>query len=190
MSACPWPRLFLLNACGRHDRPADRNTRVDTEAVDKLCVSLVTGASGRSLQQNAPDSRGAAVPPTFGRLFEGTDLRSPGQTTPAAGVLPAATSPFPRPNVAERLAPRHKTVSFWQCRFPAGTDTDTHGDAGPINQILVRLAHARAGTLQNWDSCPSTIVDNYVDRLSPFPSLTGPATHNGATNQGVSVVGR
>jgi len=40
-SACPWPRRFLLIASGRR-QPADRNTRVDTEAVGKLCVSLVT----------------------------------------------------------------------------------------------------------------------------------------------------
>jgi hypothetical protein len=52
--------------------------------------------------------------------------------------------------------------------------------------VLVRPGHAVAGTLQCGDSCPSTTVDNYVDRLSSsLPSL--PAPHR-PLSQGVSVV--
>jgi hypothetical protein len=51
-------------------------SRSPPRRLDRLCTSLVTGAaSGLS-------ARIAAVSPTFGRLYEGTDQCSPGQTTP------------------------------------------------------------------------------------------------------------
>ena len=51
-------------------------SRSPPRRLDRLCISLVTGAaSGLS-------ARIAAVSPTFGRLYEGTDQCSPGQTTP------------------------------------------------------------------------------------------------------------
>ena len=51
-------------------------SRSPPRRLDRLCISLVTGAaSGLS-------ARIAAVSPTFGRLYEGTDRSSPGQTTP------------------------------------------------------------------------------------------------------------
>ena len=55
----------------------------------------------------------AAVSPTFGRLFEGTDVRSLGQTCASTPTSHRRGLPH---NVAERLALRDKTVSFWQCR--------------------------------------------------------------------------
>jgi hypothetical protein len=82
----------------------------------RLTVSLVAGA--------APDfhTRVAAVSPTFGRLFEGTDPRSPGQTSlyhdnpgqsrertsqPSRLSRPRPHDPEEaRPNVAEPLATR------------------------------------------------------------------------------------
>jgi uncharacterized RDD family membrane protein YckC len=51
-------------------------SRSPARRLDRLCISLVTGAApGLS-------ARIAAVSPTFGRLYEGTDRSSPGQTTP------------------------------------------------------------------------------------------------------------
>ncbi len=52
-------------------------SRSTPRRLDRLCVSLVTGAA------SGPSARIAAVSPTFGRLYEGTDPCSPGQTTPA-----------------------------------------------------------------------------------------------------------
>jgi hypothetical protein len=63
---------------------------------------------------------------TCGRLFEGTDENSPGQTwcdAPRRRLRARPKTPLPVPvksvsdNVAERLALGEKTVSFWQCRF-------------------------------------------------------------------------
>src|SRR5690242_1594735 len=94
--------------------------------------ALLTGA--------VPDGAGRSRIATCGRLFEGTDEISLGQTcSPAtAAVRPTITGPWhrllrgqhrprsasihascdPLPvNVAELLAPGEKTVSFWQGRF-------------------------------------------------------------------------
>jgi hypothetical protein len=92
--------------------------------LDRLCISLVTGAA------SGLDARIAAVSPTFGRLYEGTDRCSPGQTTPRrrpdrhqslTAVTPAtgARSNLCEavPNVAERLARAGKTVNFGRCCF-------------------------------------------------------------------------
>jgi hypothetical protein len=49
-------------------------TQLSSRTLSRLCVSLVTGAGSEHLV------RIAAVSPTFGRLLEGTDERSPGQT--------------------------------------------------------------------------------------------------------------
>jgi hypothetical protein len=49
-------------------------TRLSSRTLNRLCVSLVTGAGPEHIV------RIAAVSPTFGRLLEGTDERSPGQT--------------------------------------------------------------------------------------------------------------
>lgn len=55
-----------------------------------FCVLLVTGAvSGKKPV--------AAVSPTFGRLFEGTDAGSPGQTPPPQTALPTAPALPNRP---------------------------------------------------------------------------------------------
>src|SRR6201996_3553671 len=51
-------------------------TRLPSRSLGRLCVSLVAGAGPGHV------ARIAAVSPTFGRLFEGTDHPSPGQTWP------------------------------------------------------------------------------------------------------------
>lgn len=110
------------------------------EAFGRLCVSVVTGAGPGRM------SRIAAVSPTFGRLFEGTDEASPGQTcSRATAPHPEGRSrPGPNPssilhcfhtrhgarrnligspaNVAEWLALARKTVSFGRCSFQAVPD--------------------------------------------------------------------
>lgn len=53
-------------------------TRLPSRSLSRLGVSLVTGAGPGHI------ARIAAVSPTFGRLFEGTDDRSSGQTFPIA----------------------------------------------------------------------------------------------------------
>lgn len=70
---------------------------------------------------------------SYGRLFEGTEEISLGQTWPNDRVdshicntrhrRPTAENIRPC-NVAERLAPAKKTVSFCQCRFDNETATD------------------------------------------------------------------
>ncbi len=69
---------------------------------------------------------------TFGRLFEGTDEISLGQTSADApgnvdishsSHRPAVAKKSPPGNVAERLALTQKTVSFWQCRSHNGAAT-------------------------------------------------------------------
>jgi hypothetical protein len=99
-------------------------SRSPPRCLDRLCVSLVTGAA------SGLDARIAAVSPTFGRLYEGTDRCSRGQTTlgrrpdrhqTLTAVTPA-TGPRSNlcqgvPNVAERLARTRKTVSFGRCCF-------------------------------------------------------------------------
>jgi hypothetical protein len=77
-SACPWPRHTLLVAScvasARHTgTPLCLPHATHSVSSVNFCVLLVTGAvSGREPV--------AAVSPTFGRLFEGTDAGSPGQT--------------------------------------------------------------------------------------------------------------
>ena len=66
----------LLVASGIVPRPVPRagGSRLPSRSLVRLCVSVVTGAApGRR-------ARIAAVSPTFGRLYEGTDRCSPGQT--------------------------------------------------------------------------------------------------------------
>jgi hypothetical protein len=66
----------LLVTSGIVPRPGGYagGTRLPSRSLGRLCVSLETGAGPVHV------ARIAAVSPTFGRLDEGTDDRSPGQT--------------------------------------------------------------------------------------------------------------
>ncbi len=114
--------LHLASRSGGY--PIAGVTRLPSRSLGRLCVSLVAGAGPGRV------ARIAAVSPTFGRLFEGTDERSSGQTWPRrppmsrrsftnVTAIPRWASNLmkARPNVAEGLAHERKTVSFWQCRF-------------------------------------------------------------------------
>jgi hypothetical protein len=72
-SVCPWPRRSPR--CVSHCRPAAQTSRLVCGWPE--VILLLAGAVPRR-------SWVAAVSPTFGRLFEGTDEPSPGQTWPAA----------------------------------------------------------------------------------------------------------
>lgn len=72
-SACPWPRRSPR--CVSHCRPAAQTSRLVCGWPEVILV--LAGAV-------PSHSWVAAVSPTFGRLFEGTDEPSPGQTWPAA----------------------------------------------------------------------------------------------------------
>jgi hypothetical protein len=122
-SACPWPRRSPRSVC---------------ITIRPLCFPGTSVGVSRLLAGAVPGQfRVAAVSPTFGRLFEGTDDTSPGQTlpaptdwrrTPPSGKLAwrkperalaknSSTRKNPNQNAAERLAAGRKTVSFSQCRF-------------------------------------------------------------------------
>ena len=130
-SACPWPRLSLLVVSAVAVRCT--RLRVHTGRSRQPLVS-----SGLARNRRGPENPVAAVSPTFGRLFEGTDVTSPGQTalscrpspqdpgsvaddqgTAVTAVTGTARVVIPNVdrNVAERLAAARKTVSFCQCRF-------------------------------------------------------------------------
>jgi hypothetical protein len=93
---------------------------VRTQArFDRSCVLLASPGA-------VPVQRGRSRIATFGRLFEGTDEISLGQTTairPSRHLIRHSIHDLPAHrqdgavNVAELLARRTKTVSFWQCHF-------------------------------------------------------------------------
>ena len=96
-SACPWPRRSPRYVS--HCRPAAQTSTFVCGWPE--VILLLAGAVPRP-------SWVAAVSPTFGRLFEGTDEPSPGQTWPAA-THPLARGPrhsfSPRSKIRDRPAP-------------------------------------------------------------------------------------
>jgi hypothetical protein len=123
---------------------------------------------------------------TFGRLFEGTDEISLGQTSlreavklykcPSRhAVLRAANQPAK--NVAERLALGKKTVSFCQCRFDNETATDNevrvptqsraHRTQHPCDEPRPEASSPVDNRATTTVLCPQP-VDNYVDSSSSF----------------------
>lgn len=119
------------------------------------------GRPSVSLYRRGPRvPRIAAVSPTFGRLFEGTDRPPRGQTSPAHTRRTSLLSHLSRHRPAiwfrpgailqKRLAPAPKTVSFGQCRFrPERRPTMKRGrrtGSSPKQSVLgtVSLGHARS----------------------------------------------
>lgn len=147
----------------------------------------------------APVSCGTVVPTapscsriaTCGRLLEGTDEICLGQTWPerlSPGIRPVSsghknhTSHHLCPcceeavgNVAERLALREKTVSFWQCRSTrsgAGIERGPHRPRARRPSRTARSSDTTSTPIANATSsthhCPQS-VDNYVDGLLSSP---------------------
>jgi hypothetical protein len=147
-----------------------------------LVSSSVSLANRRGPQKLLGRSRIA----TCGRLFEGTDEISLGQTSPGpAGMLDKShsrnASRIPENigvrNVAERLALGQKTVSFCQCRFDNEMATDN--EAGMPTKSRAHRAHYHcdeprpAVFLPVDNRATATVlspqpVDNYVDSSSSF----------------------
>jgi hypothetical protein len=180
MSACPWPRLSLLVAYGI--RSPRRCMLIPVGTRLPLVSSSVSLANRRGLQWLLGRSRIA----TFGRLFEGTDEISLGQTSLSDGrtlynrhsrhgLLRAANEPTK--NVAERLALAKKTVSFCQCRFDNETATDNearmltqsraHRTHHPCDEPRPEAALPVDNRATTAVLCPQP-VDNYVDSSSSF----------------------
>ena len=84
-SACPWPRRSprcIWLGCPSH--PAARTSQLSWSAGRPGLVGACRATGRRGPQAVISASVWvAAVSPTFGRLFEGTDVGSPGQTWPA-----------------------------------------------------------------------------------------------------------
>jgi hypothetical protein len=96
--------------------------------------SPLVSSSSRSLPARSPiESPDRSRAATYGRLFEGTDEISEGQTydrRPVTGLIRhschragVARNLVPG-NVSERLAEAQKTVNFWQCRSHSGAAAD------------------------------------------------------------------
>src|SRR5271167_590087 len=106
--------------------------------MSKLTWSPLVSRSSHSLTGADPAGRVprfAAVSPTFGRLFEGTDLATAGQTPPHRHFqFTAVTTVTDFGRLAEKsraMLPNPwpvsaKPVSFCQCRFPAGRPRTSH----------------------------------------------------------------
>lgn len=113
---------------------------VETQArFIRSCITLASPGA-------VPLQRGRSRAATFGRLFEGTDEISLGQTTLIRSPLSLIRHNFNGrqthfqdgpANVAELLAHGMKTVSFWQCRFRVRrrqtTTEDRRTTASPQN---------------------------------------------------------
>jgi hypothetical protein len=76
--------------------------------LDRPCISLVTGAA------SGLNARIAAVSPTFGRLYEGTDRCSPGQTTPRS--RPRSGPIFNCCHTRHRCAEQSSVIVLQCCR--------------------------------------------------------------------------
>lgn len=118
-SACPWPRRSPR--CVSHFQPAGQTSRSGSSAGRSEVILLLAGAVPRQTWV-------AAASPTFGRLFEGTDQASPGQT------WPAPTNPLDR---RRKTAPRRPAHN----RFPT---------AGKSNQAQRTLTNPIGMQQNGW----------------------------------------
>jgi hypothetical protein len=147
-----------------------------------LVSSSVLLASRRGLQKLLGRSRIA----TFGRLFEGTDEISLGQTSHCrcanrhkchTGHASKRGKKLAPRNVAEWLELGQKTVSFCQCRFDNETATDNEARMPTQSRAHSAQHHcdeprpAASPPVDNRATtavlCPQP-VDNYVDSSSSF----------------------
>lgn len=147
-----------------------------------LVSSSVSLANRRVLQRSLGRSRIA----TCGRLFEGTDEISLGQTSLDEAAkhhnrhsrnASQRSKNIGRRNVAERLALAEKTVSFCQCRFDNETATDNearmptqpraHRTHHPCDEPRPEASPPVDNRATTADLCPQP-VDNYVDSSSSF----------------------
>ena len=136
-----------------------------------LVSSSVLLPNRRGLQKLLGRSRIA----TFGRLFEGTDEISLGQTSPwrcanrhkcYTGHAFQGGKKLAPANVAERLALGQKTVSFCQCRFDNETATDNEARMPTQSR-----AHSAQHHCDEPRSAAYSPVDNRATGLSCLHNL-------------------
>jgi hypothetical protein len=148
---------------------------VRTQArFDRSCVLLASPGA-------VPVQRGRSRIATFGRLFEGTDEISLGQTTrdgPFGCLIRHSFHERPRHlqdrpvNVAELLARRTKTVSFWQCHFTVRWRPTTTQDGRHPRAHSAHCDEPRGPTFRHMEHDTTTAVgypqsvDNHVDSLA------------------------
>jgi hypothetical protein len=134
-------------------------SRLPSRSLGRLCVSLVTGAGPGHI------ARIAAVSPTFGRLYEGTDQCSLGQTWPAQTSISrqSLTDVTPATGSAEQsYESRH------QCCGTAPGNEARMADRLP-GQLTYAGCLERRSCVPSGVSCGAmttvlcTLVDNYVD---------------------------
>jgi hypothetical protein len=181
-SACPWPRLSLLVAIGIRSPSHESSCRWTRLPLVSSSVLL---ASRRGLQSFLV----AAVSPRAGdcsRVLRRFRWVKPPRARPTHtemhysrhnrhAVLRPAEEPVS--NVAERLAPGQKTVSFWQCRFHNVAATDNEArmpDTSRAHSTHHRCDEPRPAASSPVDNTTTTAVlspqpvDNYVDSSSSF----------------------
>ena len=141
---------------------APRRLMHHPQRMPELTWSPLVSSSSRSLTGADPAGscpRFAAVSPTFGRLFEGTDVAGGGQTAPP-NSLPSQPSPLcgDAPKSAEKSLPMFsndwsvhpKPVSFCQCRFHARRHRTSHTQrsegAWSVTQFIPRARAVRTET--------------------------------------------
>jgi hypothetical protein len=138
---------------------------VRTQArFDRSCVLLASPGA-------VPVQRGRSRIATFGRLFEGTDEISLGQTTrdgPFGCLIRHSFHERPRHlqdrpvNVAELLARRTKTVSFWQCHFTVRWRPTTTQDGRHPRAHSAHCDEPRGRPSATWNTTrrPLSVIHN------------------------------
>jgi hypothetical protein len=165
--------------------------------MQKVTRLPLISSSSRSLPGAHPEEmvpRLAAVSPTFGRLFEGTDLNTAGQTSSQQRSRITSVTPvtlvwspvqFLRAMFPNGWPATLKPVSFCQCRSRAGRhltsqpeQTNTQPTAG-AGTSTNRRADTRHRATTKRDTVLSTPVDNHVDNWSSFHLSTLVRTEGG-----------
>jgi hypothetical protein len=169
----------LLVAFGIPFRPIPHagRTRSPSRSLARLCVSLVTGAGPGHI------ARIAAVSPTFGRLFEGTDDRCPGQTSARHTTIfnwshtrhGASEQSYERAHQCCRTV-GHSNRKLLASGMPFQTGTALDNEARMADRLPVQATYA--GCLERRSRVPSAVkcvamtavlstpVDNHVDSSS------------------------
>jgi hypothetical protein len=116
-SVCPWPRrsprcLWL----GYPSRPAAHTSQrcwsAGAPGIGWLLLLLLAGAVPTAVLEVSVWV--AAVSPTFGRLFEGTDAASPGQTWPLPTHDPSSTNAIDPRSAAIQMNRAVMAHNCWQ----------------------------------------------------------------------------
>ena len=189
-SACPWPRLSLLVAFGTRTH-ADDVMPVGTRSP--LVSSSVSLASRRGLQKILVRSRIA----TFGRLFEGTDEISLGQTSVRALARNRShRHSSHRASAMPKISPRAMLQNGWHSDrklLASGNAVSTTGRRQTTKRGCPHTSRAhrthhhcdepRPAASPPVDNRATTAVlspqavDNYVDSSSSFIlAVPGPAS--------------